>query len=225
MYMKKIVFTLLLFLVAGINSAVFAQDALTKEEAKALIKERKELMKLTSNNLNKKVTKIAKDEAKALAKDGWKNRPGSLPLETQLLNYYTKAFSGSSKFPEYIKGEGTGKGNTLATASKYAEVLCRTNIVTLLQSEVTELIETEAVNVVGTASDVDSLEKMKSVAKSISSQSLNKVDIVVEMYRQQGKVTEVSLRALYDGKKARALILEEMEKESKALRDKMDKMF
>lgn len=71
--MKKIILLLGVFFLAGsLNS--FAQ--LTSEQ----IKERKELKKASKVELNEKATKIARKEAKKLAKEGWKSAPGALPL-------------------------------------------------------------------------------------------------------------------------------------------------
>lgn len=211
---------LILLLVCSLTFHVYssAQD-ITDDECKMRIKERRNAQKLTSAALGAKVEKIVRDEVKRLKKEGWKNRPGSLPLEIQLRNFYEKKYSGAKKFPEYIEAVGQATGRNIAYANSLAEALAKTNTAKQIQSEVTSLVE---IDVAGKG-DEQSVNLVEA-AKLITSQKLNKIQIEVEMYREIDGKIEVSIRTLYDGKKARALILQELEGVSSELRDKMENL-
>jgi len=74
--MKQLVICIVVLFATTIAS-VSAQDY------KELLKERKEMAKLATKELNDKVDKITKKEAKKIVKEGWKTAPGALPLEKQ----------------------------------------------------------------------------------------------------------------------------------------------
>ena len=73
--MKKLLVLAMAMLVAC--TASFAQDA------KEIKKERQTIQKLAEKQLNARVTKTTKKEAKRLKKEGWVVTPGALPLEKQ----------------------------------------------------------------------------------------------------------------------------------------------
>ena len=73
--MKKVLFFAMAMLVAC--TASFAQDA------KEIMKERQAVQKLAKKELEAKVGKTTKKEAKKLAKEGWDVVPGALPMTKQ----------------------------------------------------------------------------------------------------------------------------------------------
>lgn len=75
--MKTLKLLLFITLTIGVTPS-YAQ--LSKEQ----IKEREEILKASKDELNEKVSKAARKEAKRLKKEGWNNAPGTLPLEKQL---------------------------------------------------------------------------------------------------------------------------------------------
>ena len=81
--MKKIIVLCFAFLAVSLGS-VYAQEKTAKE----IMKERKEIAKLSRSALNDKATKDARKEAKKLAKQGWQTAPGALPLAKQLDKSY-----------------------------------------------------------------------------------------------------------------------------------------
>lgn len=56
----------------------------TAQTAKEVQKQRKEIYKMSKEELNQKATKDARKAAKEYKKEGWKAAPGALPLEKQL---------------------------------------------------------------------------------------------------------------------------------------------
>jgi len=56
--------------------------------SKEKMKERSEYTKMSRDQLNKKASKDARNEAKRLKKEGWQAAPGALPLEKQLDRSY-----------------------------------------------------------------------------------------------------------------------------------------
>lgn len=95
--MKKLV---LLFLSAFFVAGHCMQSALAQEN-------RKELVKMTSSEINRKATKAARSEAKSLKKEGWKVTPGALPLDRQLDRSYMMQyeFDEVTLMPKYVMGE------------------------------------------------------------------------------------------------------------------------
>ena len=111
MIMKKLV---LLFLSAFFVAGHCMQSALAQEN-------RKELVKMTSSEINRKATKAARSEAKSLKKEGWKVTPGALPLDRQLDRSYMMQyeFDEVTLMPKYVMGEAMSVGAT------YDEPRCR----------------------------------------------------------------------------------------------------
>ena len=69
--MKRYFLCALAFLCLSTNT----NAQITKE----VRKERQELRKISKNEINEKATKVARNDAKKLKKEGWHVTPGSLP--------------------------------------------------------------------------------------------------------------------------------------------------
>ena len=79
--MRKVFLFIALCLFVGTTTS-YAQ--LTKDQRK----ERNEILKASKAELNAKVSKAARKEAKTLAKEGWKTAPGALPLDKAVFLLY-----------------------------------------------------------------------------------------------------------------------------------------
>ena len=72
----------------------------------------KELVEMTSAEVNRKATKAARDEAKKLKKEGWMVTPGALPLDKQLDRSYMMQYEfDENLYPKYIMGEAMSAGS------------------------------------------------------------------------------------------------------------------
>ena len=134
--MKRIYILILAVMVA--MSAGFAQDKARKE--------REEIRKMAEKELNSRVDKTVAKEAKKLEKDGWKVRPGALPLEKQLEKSYMMQYEyDEDLYPKYIMGEATSVGENYDAAKMQAMELAKMNLAGQIQTEVTALVENSIV--------------------------------------------------------------------------------
>lgn len=177
-----------------------------------------------------KLDRMAAKEAKKLEKEGWMIRPGSLPLEQQLLkSYELQSKTDDDLYPLYIMGEATSVGENYDAAKTSAMSLAMTNLAGQIQTELTALIENTVVNKQLTAEEAVSISETVMTSKSLISQSLGRTMPVVECFRiNEKKNTEVLIRIAYSQKKAKAqalkVVKEEMERKGEKVNEQLDKI-
>ncbi len=177
-----------------------------------------------------KLDRLAAKEAKKLEKEGWMIRPGSLPLEQQLLkSYELQSKTDEDLYPLYIMGEATSVGENYDAAKTAAISLALNNLAGQIQTELTALIENTVVNKQLTAEEAVSISETVMTSKSLISQSLGRTMPVMECYRLNlKKNTEVLVRIAYSQKKAKAQALkavkEEMERKGEKVNEQLDKI-
>lgn len=177
-----------------------------------------------------KLDRLAAKEAKKLEKEGWMIRPGSLPLEQQLLkSYELQSKTDDDMYPLYIMGEATSVGENYDAAKTAAISLAMNNLAGQIQTELTALIENTVVNKQLTAEEAVSISETVMSSKSLISQSLGRTMPVMECYRLNSKKnTEVLVRIAYSQKKAKAQALkavkEEMERKGEKVNEQLDKL-
>ncbi len=177
-----------------------------------------------------KLDRLAAKEAKKLEKEGWMIRPGSLPLEQQLLkSYELQSKTDEDLYPLYIMGEATSVGENYDAAKTAAISLALNNLAGQIQTELTALIENTVVNKQLTAEEAVSISETVMTSKSLISQSLGRTMPVMECYRLNSKKnTEVLVRIAYSQKKAKAQALkavkEEMERKGEKVNEQLDKI-
>lgn len=223
--MKKIVFLLLsiVLLSSGYSNA---ERNKSKEKEKA----RKEVTKEAKKALNQSVSKSAKKEAKKLIKEGWTTAPGALPIEKQLDKAYTLQYEyDDDGYPKYIMAEGMSVGNNYDAAKMQALELAKQNLASQIQTEVTSLVENSVANNQGDETSTVSLAKTIIASKNLISQSIGRVQPVVEVYRNTGKNNkEVLVRIVYDSDKAvtaaKNAIRKELEKQGDSLHENLDQI-
>jgi hypothetical protein len=152
-----------------------------------------------------KLDRLAAKEAKKLEKEGWMIRPGSLPLEQQLLkSYELQSKTDEDLYPLYIMGEATSVGENYDAAKTAAISLALNNLAGQIQTEPTALIENTVVNKQLTAEEAVSISETVMTSKSLISQSLGRTMPVMECYRLNSKKnTEVLVRIAYNSEMAR----------------------
>lgn len=193
-----------------------------------IIRERQWLVKQAKKELDAKVSKDIKKEAKRLKKEGWVVSPGALPLEKQLERSYLMQYEyDENLFPKYIMASAQSIGENYDAAKTTATSLAKTNLAEQIQTEVTVLIENIVTNQQLAAEDALSLTKTIKTSKSLINQSIGHVVTVVECYRVlDNKNREVLIRIAYDGKMAKEaakkLLRQELERKGEKLRKELD---
>lgn len=206
----------------GCTQTVSAQ--LTKEQQK----ERKEMMKMSKQELNQKASKEARKQAKALKKEGWQIAPGALAIDKQLDRVYQMKFEiADDMFPKWIMGEAMSIGENYDAAKMQALALAKQNLAGEIQTEVTGLIENNVDNKQLSPEEAASVVKTISAGKQLISQNIGRTITVVEMYRAlNNKNKEVRVQIAYNAKMAKEAakkaIREDLEKQGDDLGKKLD---
>lgn len=220
--MKKISFVLCIFALFSIASSA--------QSTKGQIKERQELAKASKKELNEKATKVARKEAKRLAKAGWCVTPGALSIEKQLDKSYLMQYQyDTDGFPRYIMAEAMSVGGNYDAAKMQALELAKQNLAGQIQTEVTSLIENTVANEQMEQGDATSITRSVMASKNLISQSIGRVVPVVETYRVvNGNNREVLVRIAYgiDAAKivAKKAIKEDLERKGDNLHNKLDQL-
>ena len=219
--MKKVLFFAMAMLVAC--TASFAQDA------KEIMKERQAVQKLAKKELEAKVGKTTKKEAKKLAKEGWDVVPGALPMTKQLERKYTMEMEyDENLFPKYIIATAQSVGENYDAAKTAATSIAMTNLAGQIQTEVTALIENTVANKQLAPEEAASVVESVMASKNLISQSIGRVITVVELVRQlDNKNTVVQIHIAYNGEMAKEAakkaVRQDLESKGQKLHDQLDK--
>lgn len=216
--MKKFLFIAALF---TCMTAMAQSDVKSPNE---LIKERKEMNKMTTKAVDQKVTKLAKKEAKALAKEGWKPGPGTMPIERQLDDLYRQQVEMKGDAPKYIIGTAQNTGDNYTAAKKAAMEFARQSVAEQISAEVAELTNTKVGNSETGTADAESVTQIVNEGKSLVQQSIGQVRIVQEISREVNGKVQVRLAVTYTTKQAKAALMKAMENASEETRRQLDEM-
>lgn len=205
--------------------------ATAQQSAKETIKERKQIAKLAQSELNARASKTARKEAKVLAKEGWIVAPGQLPLEKQLDKAYSIYYEyEESGLPKYIIGEAISIGKTYDAAKMQALTLARESLASMIQTEVTALVESTVANEQLAQEDAESLVRTIQASKDLIVQRLGRTVPVMECYRTlANKNVQVNVRIAYNSKmaleSAKNIVKEELESQGEKLHNELDQMW
>jgi hypothetical protein len=221
--MRKVIFFITIGLLLG-TTLGYAQ--LSEEQ----IKERKEVVKASKEQLNEKASKEARSEAKKLKKAGWDVAPGALPIEKQLDKSFLMQYEYDKEmYPKYIMAEGMSIGGNYDGAKMQAIELAKQNLAGQIQTEVTALVENTVANEQMSAEDAASVTRSISAGKNLISQSIGRTLPVVELYRTlKNGNKEVMVRIAYNGDMAKKLakeaIRKQLAKEGEEKQKKLDEL-
>jgi hypothetical protein len=200
------------------------------QSAKEIKKERQTISKMAKKQLDAKVSKSTKKEAKRLKKEGWVVSPGALPLEKQLERSYLMEFEyDANQFPKYIMANAQSIAENYDAAKTAAMSLAITNLAGQIQTEVTALVENTVANKQLDPEDTASITETVMASQNLISQSIGRTIVVVECYRiLTNKNREVMVRLAYDGAAAKEItkkvIREELEKKGQNLHNQLDQV-
>lgn len=184
---------------------------------------------MAKSELNARVSKTTKKEAKRLKKEGWVVSPGALPLEKQLERSFLMEFEyDANQFPKYIMANAQSIAENYDAAKTAATSLAITNLAGQIQTEVTALVENTVANKQLDPEDAASITETVMASKNLISQSIGRVITVVECYRVlPNKNREVMVRIAYNGDMAKEVakkaVRQELEKKGEKLHEQLDK--
>lgn len=219
--MKRYFLCALTFLCLSTNT----NAQITKE----VRKERQELRKISKNEINEKATKVARNDAKKLKKEGWHVTPGSLPLEKQLDRVYLMQMEyDEDMFPKYLMGFAMSIGENYDAAKMQAMELAKLDLAAQIQTEITSLIETSVANKQLGDDDAASITQSVMGAKNLISQSIGRTIVVTECYREKpNKNKEVLIRIAYNKAMAKAAVKQavrnDLKDKNEEIHKKLDK--
>ncbi len=200
------------------------------KEQKELNKERREIAKLSKQELKEKSTKAARKEAKKLQKEGWVVAPGALPLDKQLDKSYLMQYEyDENMYPKYIMAEAMSISENYDAGKNQALELAKQNLAGQIQTEITALVENTVANEQMSAEQAASITRTVSASKNLISQSIGRVIPVVECYRvKSNKNKEVLVRIAYNSQMAmeaaKKVVKQELEKKGEDLHEQLDKI-
>lgn len=212
--------------------ALLASSCSSTKTANQEIQEgRKELVEMTSAELNRKATKAARDEAKKLKKEGWMVAPGALPLDKQLDRSYMMQYEfDENLYPKYIMGEAMSVGSNYDGAKMQALELAKQNLAGQIQTEITALVENTVSNEQLEAEQAETITRSVLASKNLISQNIGRTLTVVEVYRTlPNKNKEVLVRIAYSSDMAMAAakkaVRENLEEKGEDLHNELEVIF
>lgn len=193
-------------------------------------KERAAVAKMSDKELNARVSRDVKKQAKAFVKQGWQVNVGALSLEKQIEKAQRMQYEYcDDNTPKYFMGEMTAKGESYAAAKAQALAFAKEDLAGMISTEITALVENTRANEQISASDAASIAKTVQSGKQLIAQRLTHILPVVEVYRMDGKLYEVQTRIFYDRntalQAAKQVVKQELEKDGKKLHNELDKIW
>lgn len=222
--MKKLLIAALALSVSC--SIAFAEGKTGKE----IRKERQEIRKMSKKELHTKVDKSILKEAKRLAKEGWKVKPGAMPLEKQLERSILMQYEFDEHLlPKYIMGEASSIGENYDAAHLSAQSLALNHLTGLIQTEVTTMVENTVANKQLSANEAASISESVMSSRSLISQSIGRTIPVIECFRTlENGNTEVLVRIAYNSElaleAAKKAVRAELERKGLNLHDQLDRV-
>lgn len=179
-------------------------------------KELESIMKHSKKQLKKKSTKTARQEAKQLKEEGWKNAPGTLPLDKQLDNSYAMQQEYNNNFEsKYLMGHASSVARTYDAARMQAMELAKMELASLIETTISSETENAITNKQLSTEEAISIVEMVQRTKSQFTQKLGRVITVMEIYRDTKTGKEVMVRVAYDTNKSKKEAIE-------AIRNQLD---
>lgn len=178
----------------------------------------------------KQIKKDAKKECKRLSKEGWQVAPGSLPLERQLQNVFTKQYetdeNGSKKF---LIGSSQPIAQHMDAAKTQAGMLARQSIAEQVSAQLTALIEAGVANKQLTPDEAVSTTQVIAKSKELISAKLGRTIPLVQCYRklENGNIEyleQIGYPVDEALEQAKDVIREQLDSELKELSKKLDEI-
>lgn len=194
--MKKILFSLLVAFSLG-TIAGYAQTAGRVEAQMKEVRKRY------------KTEKLAKNEAKKRGKEGWSVMEGSLPMEAQMEENFTRQRMLDEDGEQlYFFGHGTFRTDDKNNAYKQACLAARQDIASQLETELVEALSTDVRSEKISSEESITVSKAFAESKAVVSAKLAGVRPLVRLYRRDKFQYEVEVDMYYSREKARDIARE-----------------
>lgn len=168
--------------------------------------------------------KDANKQAKQLKKEGWRPAPGTLPLEKQLNEVYTRMYMYEGRFPKYFIGRSSGRSTSAGMARKQALTRARVDVASQMKLEIAALTEETDMNTELSAGEVETVAKMVDTSQTMIQQSLGRTEVVLDIVRTLDGKTESQVAVSYDGNLAKETLLSIFEKEDAEIKQKLQNL-
>ncbi len=206
-----------LFLLA-LAAVAAAGIASAQQPVKEVVKQRKEMAKMSRIERDEFAVKAARKEAKAYAKAGWVIFERQLPLEKQMERALAMRYETDKRpFPRYVMGEATCTGESYEASEADAVEWAKLNMAEQIQTEICILIDKGLADDRLTADEAAAITEVVMAGREAIAISIGRVIPVVRCRR--GRETgnhEVCLRIAYGTEMA-------IEGARKALRRELNK--
>lgn len=183
------------------------------------------MVELPANAQTRQQKRMAKKEAKALTKEGFKTM--RLPIQQQLEEYYMKASERDDKgSPVYMQSTGTSVASTFNAARTAAMTSAKVQLASNLQSAIMAETKTSLANKQLSAEDAATLDQVMEKTTSQVAQRLGNVIVAKEFYRiLPNKNYEVQLTLLYGKQNIKETLLDDLRQQlQQELKDNSEKM-
>ena len=187
-----------LFYFVAIVVGMMCCTTVSAQDDKQMLKEQNAIMK--------QATKDAKKQAKELKKDGWKVAVGATPMEKQLEELFVKERGGKAGLPQYIIGRSEAVSGSYAAARKIAVARAREEVAGTINTKVAGILESTLTNVQTSSVDVATVQKDVSTAKQLIDQTLDKADVIFEVYREVNNNTQFQIGVAFADSKAKEIL-------------------
>lgn len=221
--MKRFLSVLIVLVLTGIYASLMAESPIEAQQ-----RQRKQIQKESSEALNKKASKLARQDAKKLRKEGWQVTPGALPLEKQLDRcYLLQNEIDENGYPAYLTAEAMSVGASYDAAKMQALELAKQQLAAQIQTELSSKIKNSLANDQIEGYDAESVTRSIAASEASFKNSIERVLIVTEAYRMVANGRrEVLVRIAYSQKQvdkvAQTAIKKALEDEANELHEKLD---
>jgi hypothetical protein len=219
--MKKIFIAALCLGMLGMSGISYAKNEKDSYE---------QSQKQAREEVNRKVSKVAKQQAKDMKKQGWITSPGDMPLENQFDEEFVMRHEKDENHElKYVFGDGQSRGENYDAAKMQALTLASQNLAGNIQKEVTAIIDNNVANKQTNKEGVESVTKSIAAGKQFISNSLKRTIPVVECYRDLGGGNvEVRVVIAYSFAQAKEItkeaVREDLEKQGDDLQKQLEKI-
>ena len=218
------------FLMIGLVVSLASCGASKSSTATAMENERDRRTVLLKE-MKRKATSMARKEERKYKKQGYKVFLGDLPMAKQIENAWIATLDMNELgYPQFVVGNAQVTGGNTTAAKSQAMHAAKVEIASLTASMIASLIESSVVNNELTTVEAQTLNKHVQASKELVVADFGQVQKVLEIYRDlPNKNVHVIMRVSYNSKlaleAARRRLQKEMESETQALHQKLDKVF
>lgn len=173
-----------------------------------------------------KVSRDTKKEAKKYEKENWRVMPGTLSMEQQLNDSFKMQVMTDDKgLPQWIVASGSSVAQTQAAAQMQAMEVAKITLVSLLETNMKSVVESDVSNNQINAIDAASITKTIQVSANRVSKKLGYIQPMLNISRSVGNNTEVKVLIGYNYEIAKQYILNEMKAELQLETDDIRKRY